>query len=84
VASACSSTTPGSATRGTQEAIINGTLARQPVEFERRATVCKYVVPDGYPENPVRNERIGRGRVPPQSERLKYYTAAVEERAGGL
>ncbi len=66
------------------EGIIQGTLDQVWVEFERFATVCKYVVPKGYPDGPVRGERIDLGRVPKESERLKYYFAAIDERTDGL
>src|SRR5262249_40237661 len=65
-------------------AIIGGTLDRLSVEFEPRATVCKYVVPEGYPDRPRRNEVISLARVPPQSEALRYYLASVEERGSEL
>jgi phosphoribosylamine--glycine ligase len=66
------------------EAIVGCTLDRVRVEFARLATVCKYVVPEGYPDSPVRGARIDLGRVPAESDRLKYYRAAVEERPDGL
>jgi phosphoribosylamine--glycine ligase len=66
------------------EAIVRGTLDRVPVEFEKLATVCKYVVPEGYPDAPVKGARISLARVPRESDRLKYYYAAVDERADGL
>src|SRR5262245_73488 len=66
------------------EAIVKGTLDRVRVEFARLATVCKYVVPEGYPDSPVRGVRIGLSQVPQESDRLKYYHAAVDERADGL
>ncbi len=66
------------------EAIIRGTLDQLSIEFESRATVCKYVVPQGYPDHPVKDERISLARVPTQSERLKYYEAAVEWRGHDL
>ena len=66
------------------EAIIGGTLDRLRVESAPLATVCKYVVPRGYPDQPVRGEAISLARVPPESDRLRYYRAAVEETAGGL
>ena len=40
------------------EAIANKKLKDIDVEFENKATVCKYVVPNGYPTNPVRNKEI--------------------------
>lgn len=66
------------------EAIISGGLDDVPLEFEPLATVCKYVVPQGYPERSVTNARISLERVPPETERLRYYLAAVEDRADGL
>ncbi len=66
------------------DAIIRGTLDRLQVEFEPLATVCKYVVPEGYPDHPLTNERISLTRVPEQSKRLKYYFAAVDEESDGL
>jgi len=66
------------------EAIVQGTLDRVPVEFARRATVCKYVVPEGYPDAPVRGARISLARVPPESDRLRYYYAAVDEQGDSL
>jgi phosphoribosylamine--glycine ligase len=66
------------------EAIVGGTLDRVAVEFAKLATVCKYVVPEGYPDSPVRGARISLARVPPQSERMQYFYASVDERADGL
>lgn len=66
------------------EAIVRGTLDRVPVVFRPLATVCKYVVPEGYPDRPVRGARIGLEKVPPESDRLKYYLASVDERVDGL
>lgn len=39
------------------EAIVNKKLKDIDVEFENKATVCKYVVPKGYPDNPVRESQ---------------------------
>jgi phosphoribosylamine--glycine ligase len=36
-------------------AIIDGTLNPNAVSFARQATVCKYLVPNGYPDNPQKN-----------------------------
>lgn len=65
------------------EAMIRGTLDQVTVEFDRLATVCKYVVPQGYPEHPVTNERVNLARVA-KDPRLRYYLAAVDERPDGL
>ena len=39
-------------------AICNQNLDDVEVEFENLATVCKYAVPNGYPDNPVKGEKI--------------------------
>ena len=64
------------------EAIIEEKLHELPIVFEDSATVCKYVVPEGYPDNPLRNRRIDVTNVPKESEKLRIYYAAVEERDG--
>lgn len=63
------------------EAIINGDLNNLSVEFENKATVCKYIVPEGYPENPVKGERIEVGEVP---EGVNMYYASVDKKEDGL
>jgi phosphoribosylamine--glycine ligase len=63
-------------------AIIAGTLDRVPVVFSRKATVCKYVVPEGYPDAPVRNVEIG---IPPElreTNDLRIFYGAVSEQPG--
>jgi len=39
-------------------AIADGTLDQTEVQFANRATVCKYVVPKGYPDSPIKGEPI--------------------------
>jgi len=63
------------------EAIINGTLDKITVEFEKKATVCKYLVPNGYPDNPVAGEKIEVGEIPVG---VKYYYASVDQKDDGL
>jgi len=65
------------------EAIVRGTLDKLPIKFEKLATVCKYVVPDGYPERPVKGEVIDWSSVS-ASERLKIFEAAVDKDDGGV
>jgi phosphoribosylamine--glycine ligase len=65
-------------------AIVKGTLDKMHIVFENRATVCKYVVPDGYPDKPVRSARIDLSAVPLESENLKIYRAAVDKKPDGL
>ncbi|MFX1363981.1 MAG: phosphoribosylamine--glycine ligase [Promethearchaeota archaeon] len=40
------------------QAIINGTLDMLTIEFEKKATVCKYLAPEGYPLSPKRDELV--------------------------
>jgi phosphoribosylamine---glycine ligase len=61
------------------QAAADGQLSRINADFARKATVCKYVVPSGYPDNP----KPGKIVVPVDSKALIYY-AAVDEREGGL
>lgn len=61
--------------------IINGNLEDKEVEFAKKATVCKYVVPEGYPEDPVKGEKIEIGDIP---EGVETYYASVEEKEGAL
>jgi len=38
--------------------ISNGALDKVDVRFSNKATVCKYAVPEGYPDNPVKDKPI--------------------------
>ena len=38
--------------------IANGTLENVDVKFQHKATVCKYAVPEGYPDNPTKGGPI--------------------------
>ena len=67
-------------------AVVNGTLDRLAVEFERKATVCKYIVPKGYglpkdhPDAKSTSAKIGVGDVGD----ARLYYASVDKRADGL
>lgn len=63
------------------EAVISGDLQNLPLEFANKATVCKYVVPEGYPENPKKGGVIEVGQIP---EGVKMYYAAVEKTDQGV
>ena len=60
--------------------IGEGQLSSRHVQCEHKATVCKYVVPEGYPDGPRAGERLELGDP---GEALVYY-ANVEERGGSL
>jgi phosphoribosylamine--glycine ligase len=59
------------------EAVINGNLDELDVAFDKKFTVCKYVVPRGYPTSPEKDLPIKN--IPTQLENLKVYYAAVNE-----
>lgn len=63
------------------EAILDGTLDRLPVEFEKKATVVKYVCPEGYPDAPLKNVKIEVAALP---EGVKMYYGSVDGREDGL
>ncbi|OPL13356.1 MAG: hypothetical protein AVO39_03550 [delta proteobacterium MLS_D] len=66
--------------------IVDGTLVDLEIEFERKATVCKYVVPKGYglpadhPDSASREARIVIG----QAEMVNLYYSSVDKRDDGL
>ena len=43
--------------------IADGTLDQVDVHFTNKATVCKYAVPEGYPDNPVKGEPIDVSKI---------------------
>ncbi len=62
------------------EKAIEGSLSQRDVRFAKKATVCKYLVPEGYPESPVTDQPVTAGAYDPA---LLYY-ANVEEKDGTL
>lgn len=63
------------------QAIINQKLDYLEVKFANQATVCKYLVPEGYPEKPIKDEKIEIGGI--DDNKVKIYYAAVDQREGG-
>lgn len=61
-------------------AIAEGSLSASKVAFEPAATVCKYLVPEGYPAAPQVNKPLSLGDT---GKALLYY-ANVEETPQGL
>jgi len=43
--------------------IAGGTLENVDVKFQNKATVCKYAVPEGYPDSPVKDEQINVSKI---------------------
>jgi phosphoribosylamine--glycine ligase len=63
------------------EAIVNDDLGSLKLEFAPKATVCKYIVPEGYPENPQKGSIIEIKDVPKE---VKMYYASVDLTPEGL
>lgn len=61
-------------------AMVKGTLDKLPVNFSRKATVCKYAVPAGYPDTPEKDSEIIVGNI---GEASVYY-ASVYEKEGKI
>jgi phosphoribosylamine--glycine ligase len=59
------------------EHITRGNLHKLKVNFERKATVCKYLVPEGYPDNPVADSEITI--TPPKNNTLLFYSSVYEQ-----
>ncbi len=60
------------------QAMIDGSLDKMSIEFDRSATVCKYVVPKGYPDRPLKDSPLAVVEKP----EYKVYYASVNERDG--
>jgi phosphoribosylamine--glycine ligase len=63
------------------EAMVSGKLTPEMVTFANLATVCKYAVPDGYPDNAVKNVEIDIHGVQDQEQ---LYLGAVNQENGQL
>ena len=57
--------------------IANGTLENVDVSFHNKATVCKYAVPEGYPDSPVKGEPIDVSGVT-NSDGLFYASVDIQ------
>ena len=63
-------------------AIVDGNLNE--VEFEDKASVCKYIVPDGYPETKYAGELIEVDEEAIEDMGAKVFYAAVSEEDDGI
>jgi phosphoribosylamine--glycine ligase len=61
--------------------IAEGTLAASQVSFRSRATVCKYLVPEGYPESPHAGDPV---TLPADPRALLYYANVERNTSGDL
>jgi fusion protein PurCD len=69
-------------------ATIEGTLKNIQLTCKNLASVCKYVVPEGYPENSLKNEKIILTQelrtLDNHSSDLKMYYAAIDQKDSDL
>jgi len=67
------------------KAMINRQLGDLPIEFSKQATVCKYIVPDGYPESPLKDEpiKVEEKKVIKEGGEL-YYSSVNEIKSGEI
>ena len=56
--------------------IINGNLLSN-IEFEKKATVCKYLAPEGYPVSPKRDELVVINQEKLKEFGARYYYASI-------
>ncbi|MDR2944134.1 MAG: phosphoribosylamine--glycine ligase [Methanosarcinales archaeon] len=69
------------------KAVTSGTLDKIKIEFSNKATVCKYAVPAGYPDEPKKDTEvivlaenaIAGTATGPTSDLIVYYSAVYEK-----
>ena len=65
------------------QAMISGDLSEDMVQFAQRATVCKYITPEGYPENKDQNGEVVVFPEVPEGAHL-YFGDLAEDEDGTL
>jgi phosphoribosylamine--glycine ligase len=63
-------------------AMVEGTLDSVEIEFSAKASVCKYVVPEGYPDAPRKGDAVVLPAVMPPGTEL--FLSAVDMREGQM
>ena len=63
--------------------IINGNL-KTDIQFEKKATVCKYLAPEGYPTSPKKDELVIIDKQKLEKIGAKYYYASVYRDGGDI
>lgn len=63
-------------------AIVDGTLSNLDVRFAAEASVCKYVVPEGYPDEPRKGDAVTLPEQLPES--VAMFLSAVDVKGGAL
>lgn len=57
-------------------AVVKGTLGKTKVTFKKQATVCKYAVPEGYPDDPVKDSVVEIGSA---GDARVFYSSVYEK-----
>jgi phosphoribosylamine--glycine ligase len=65
------------------EQMLDGKLTKS-IEFEKKATVCKYLVPEGYPDHPKEHVVIKVDERELRSIGVKFYYASVSEEQNNI
>ncbi len=63
------------------EAMIDRSLDQIRISFAQKATVCKYIVTNGYPTKPVKGEKLVLPEVPAG---VRMYYASVDQQGDDL
>jgi len=63
------------------KAVTEKKLSNIKIQFDKKATVCKYAVPQGYPDSPIKGEKIDTSNV---KNIESLYFASVDEVDGNL
>jgi fusion protein PurCD len=63
------------------EAILRGSLNQISLRFKNEASLCQYIVPEGYPDSPVKGKFIDISTLPKDTD---IYYASVEKNSEGL
>lgn len=61
-----------------------GALSQKDIEFEKKYTVCKYVVPEGYGENPKYGYQVKVNRKEIEKQGCKLYFSSVTKENGKI
>ncbi|MDP2167188.1 MAG: phosphoribosylamine--glycine ligase [Thermodesulfovibrionales bacterium] len=64
--------------------IINGSLDKANIEFMKKATVCKYIVPKGYGVNPLIDKELMVDEAGVDNSGGRLYYAKINEKKGKL
>lgn len=64
--------------------MIDGSISRKKIDFERKSTVCKYVVPEGYGIKPLYGKKIFVDEEGIKKTGSKLFYASVNEKDGEI